>query len=179
MLRRPCFLGKPKPNLMPHPLLILDLDETLIHARDEPWTRVPDLVWESYHVRFRPFVREFIGSVSRHFELAVWTSSTADYAAAITEALLGDMDLRFLWARERCTLRFDPELQGHHWVKKLSKLRKLGISLDQVLIVDDSPEKLRLNYGNLVPVTPWETAARPRGNLPGNEPLGERPDRFQ
>jgi hypothetical protein len=37
----------------------------------------------------------------------------------------------------------------------LKKLKRLGYSLERVLIVDDSPEKIERHYGNHVPIEPY------------------------
>jgi carboxy-terminal domain RNA polymerase II polypeptide A small phosphatase len=34
--------------------------------------------------------------------------------------------------------------------KRLDKLKKKGFRLEQILIIDDSPEKARANYGNAI-----------------------------
>ena len=45
-----------------------------------------------------------------------------------------------------------------NWVKDLKKVRKQGYALEHVLVVDDSREKLERNYGNHIPVQPFEGA---------------------
>ena len=40
-------------------------------------------------------------------------------------------------------------------VKKLKKLKKLGYSLAEIIMIDDSPEKLGQNYGNGIIVNPF------------------------
>jgi len=89
--------------------------------------------------------------------VAVWTSSTEDYAEAVVRSIFKEKDqqLRFLWARERCTRQFDPEMQDPYWVKNLRKLKNKGYRLESVLAVDDSPEKLQKNYGNHIRVSPY------------------------
>jgi NLI interacting factor-like phosphatase len=45
-------------------LLILDLDETLIYATEEPLQRVPDFIIGPYAVYRRPYLTEFLTSCS-------------------------------------------------------------------------------------------------------------------
>ena len=139
-------------------LLVLDLDETLVFATESALTRPADFVaCGLYHVYARPHVHHFLVRCGRHFELAVWTSSSEDYAAEIVDHLFPDRaGLRFVWGRERCTLYADLERGTSHWLKDLKKIAKLGFGLERVLVVDDSPEKLRRNYGNHIAVTPYE-----------------------
>ena len=63
--------------------------------------------------------------------------------------------LQFVWARERCTWRIDPDSGEGHWLKDLKKVRRLGFSLESIVMIDNSPEKLKRNYGNTICVTPF------------------------
>jgi carboxy-terminal domain RNA polymerase II polypeptide A small phosphatase len=66
--------------------------------------------------------------------------------------------LKFVWARERCTWRYDSDIGEHVHAKRMYKVRRLGYDLDRVLVIDDSPEKWRDAYGNLLRVQPfWGT----------------------
>ncbi len=132
------------------PLLILDLDETLIFSTEVALSHRHDFECTKFKVYKRPGVDRFIRAVSGLYNLAVWTSSTSDYAECIAERLFRDLSLEFLWSRGKCTRRFDHENQEHYWVKNLKKVKKLGIELERVLVVDDTPQKLERSYGNLV-----------------------------
>ncbi len=89
--------------------------------------------------------------------LAVWSSSSPDYVAAMAGALIpADVTLEFQWSRSRCVHRYHAERQEAYWVKDLKKVKRRGEDLRRVLIVDDSPEKLQRNYGNAVYVRPFE-----------------------
>lgn len=137
-------------------LLILDIDETLVYSAESPLSRAEDFRVGPYLVYKRPHVDEFLRNASDWFDLAVWTSSGSGYAAATINRLIGDGDkLKFLWSAERCTLRLDPETREEVRVKDFKKLKRIGYSLDRVLIIDDSPEKHSRNYGNLIRVRPY------------------------
>jgi TFIIF-interacting CTD phosphatase-like protein len=139
------------------PLLVLDLDETLF-ADEAGLPRDADFTVGPYAVYRRPHLDEFLTAVARHYTIAVWTSSTALYAsgicAQIFPATLAPAPA-FVWARDRCTPRRDLENDTWTHAKHLSKLRRRGYDLRRVLVVDDSPEKHRRNYGNLVRVAPY------------------------
>ena len=64
-------------------------------------------------------------------------------------------DLEFLWARKRCVSKFNPELWNYEYIKDLKKVKKKGFRLEDIIMVDDTPKKLRRNYGNLVRVAPF------------------------
>jgi carboxy-terminal domain RNA polymerase II polypeptide A small phosphatase len=56
-------------------LLVLDLDETLVHATESPLAFEPQHEVPPYFLYRRPGLREFLLHVSGLFRLAVWTSS--------------------------------------------------------------------------------------------------------
>lgn len=135
-------------------LLILDLDETLVFASEKPLDRAPELRVGPYFVYRRPCVDEFLCSVAEHFQLAVWSSSSLDYARAIVALVFPPrIELKFVWGRDRCVQRYDGEWQANYYVKDLQKVKRLGYDLRRVLIVDDTPQKCERNYGNAVYVT--------------------------
>ncbi|MDD9945544.1 MAG: HAD family hydrolase [Myxococcales bacterium] len=137
-------------------LVVLDLDETLIYASETELAHRPDFAAGSYSVYKRPFLDEFLEQALASYDVAIWTSSTAPYALAIAAELVHDIaSFKFIWARDRCTARMDPETQECEFTKNLAKLRRRGFSLERTIVVDDSPEKHRRNYGNLVRVTPF------------------------
>jgi RNA polymerase II subunit A small phosphatase-like protein len=142
-------------------LLILDLDETLIHASEAPLDRPADFRVFDYYVYKRPHLEAFLRECSRHFALAVWSSASDDYVAAVVARIVPpEIPLRFVWGRSRCTYRFNAaafewaeyaDSHSHYnYLKVLKKVRKRGYSLSRVLIVDDTPGKCRQNYGNAI-----------------------------
>jgi RNA polymerase II subunit A small phosphatase-like protein len=137
-------------------LLILDIDETLLFASERPLSRPSDFRVGPYHVYKRPHVDRFLDVVAARFDLAVWTSSGEDYAAGALAPLFSDLtQLKFVWSRQRCTRRYDPDKQDEYWLKDLKKVARLGYSLERVLVIDDSPEKLQRHYGNHIRVSPF------------------------
>ena len=139
------------------PLLILDLDETLVHSAEAPLAIPCDFRVGPYWVHRRPFLDDFLGSVASAFLLAVWSSSSADYLAAILEQIIPPgVRLEFVWSRSRCVQRYDREWQAPYWVKDLKKVRRRGYDLRRTLIGDDTPSKLERNFGNAVYVTSFE-----------------------
>lgn len=138
-------------------LLILDLDETLFFATEEPLSRPESFRVGPYHVYERPHLREFLSFCRTHFDVAVWTASSEDYAARAVAKIFGsETPLKFLWSRSRCTQRIDPETRESYWVKNLGKVRKLGYQLEHVLVVDDTAQKYERSYGNLIQVRAFE-----------------------
>lgn len=137
-------------------LLVLDLDETLVHARTRPLERPPDFTVGEYALYRRPHLDAFLEGVFAAFEdVAVWTASTLPYALPVLDHIVDRTRLRFVWGRERCTYQFDRETGKHVLLKPICKLRRAGFRVGDVLYVDDSPEKLVRSYSNLVPIRPY------------------------
>lgn len=140
-------------------LLVLDLDETLIHACQTPLNRPPNFSAFGYHVYVRPGLDAFLATVTRNFDLAVWSSASDDYVDAVVDAIFPDRSLlRFVWGRSRATLRratpYDLDCADPwdhmEYLKPLKKVRRRGWPLQRILIVDDTPAKCVRNYGNAV-----------------------------
>lgn len=137
-------------------LVILDLDETLVHATERPLPRPPDFVATRYLVYVRPHLAEFLDGLRREHQVAVWTSAGREYAESVVSTIIPwKAELAFFWCEDRCTPTFDPETREPGVVKTLHKVRRRGYDLRRVLAVDDSPEKHVRSYGNLVPVRPY------------------------
>lgn len=142
-------------------LVILDLDETLIHATDKPHDDSWDFEVFQYKVYKRPFLEEFLLGLREHFDVAVWSSASDDYVELIVQEIFPeDYGLRFVWGRSRCTYRpnynkldelgyYDP-FSHYDYVKRLDKVRKLKFKKDRILIIDDTPQKCIYNYGNAI-----------------------------
>ena len=138
-------------------LLILDLDETLVFATEEKLARGEDFRVGPYFVYKRPGLDSFIEFAFNHFNVALWTSSSRNYASGAISAIFQDAErLEFAWTRERCARKSDPETGTSYWIKDLKKVRRLGWSLEGVAVIDDSPEKLERSYGNHIGVAPFE-----------------------
>lgn len=151
-------------------LLILDMDETLLHTecfRDNdyipegsydfkfPLGDVDDETW--YFTIKRPFLDEFMKYAFDNFKVAIWTAGGSDYAAeVISRCGIDKNKLEFFWTRERCTIKYDFETGLKYGEKNLDKVKKsLGWDLDNVLIVDDVPKTASNNYGNLIIISEY------------------------
>lgn len=72
-------------------LLILDLDETLIHASEAKLASVDhDFVYAEYFVYKRPGLDEFLNSIKEEFRIAVWSSASDDYVTGIASNIFKD-----------------------------------------------------------------------------------------
>ena len=134
-------------------LLILDIDETLVHATEQDLGRPCDFETEWYFVFKRPYVDEFLSYCFKNFKVAIWTSAGDVFAQEIYHKLIKPVGKPlFIWSSARCTPTLNPENFETIEVKNLDKVKKKGFSLSKVIMVDDTPEKLMKHYGNLVRV---------------------------
>ncbi|MDX8404529.1 MAG: HAD family hydrolase [Mariprofundus sp.] len=137
-------------------LLILDLDETLIHGSEEELDQPADFQVGQFLVYERPYLREFMNFCREHFIVAVWTTATPNYAEAILHKVCGhDYPFEFIWCRERCTARGEGNDGEFRWIKDLKKVQKNGWNLNRMLVVEDKPENLARQYGNVIRITPY------------------------
>ena len=143
-------------------LLILDVDETLIHATEKELNQKFDFKIFDYNVYKRPFLDEFLEDIKNDFLIAIWSSASDDYVEEITKRIIPkDIELEFVWGRSRCTYRrnlqideygyYDDDFRNHyHYIKPLKKVKRKNFNLDRILIVDDSPHKSKDNFGNAI-----------------------------
>jgi len=132
-------------------LLILDIDETLIHGAEQRLDREPDAVAPWCFLYKRKYVEAFMAFCSEHFRVAIWTTATPEHAEFCLKHICEpDYPFEFIWTRERCTQVRDMVGMCDHWVKTLAKIKRHGFDLEQTIMVDDTPSVLERNYGNLV-----------------------------
>jgi len=143
-------------------LLILDVDETLVHGALQPLDRFPDHVCDWCYLYKCPHVERFMDFCRQHFRVAVWPSASVDHIRVCLDQICPpDYPFEFVWGKERCTeVLDDPDDYGRgerfRWRKNLRKVKtRHGVDLGQVIMVDDSPEKLDRHYGNLVQIKPF------------------------
>jgi len=60
-------------------LLILDVDETLVHGALQPLARSPDHVCDWCYIYQRPHVETFMDFCRQHFRVAIWSSASVGH----------------------------------------------------------------------------------------------------
>jgi len=138
----------------PLPTLVLDLDETLVHCTVEPVPK-PDLVFPvafngtvyQVYVRKRPYLDYFLETVSKHYEVVLFTASQKVYADVLLDKL--DPQRKYFahrLFREACLMA-----QGNY----LKDLTVLGRNMRRTLLVDNSPHAYGYHVDNGVPIESW------------------------
>lgn len=133
------------------PLLIFDLDETLIHASEKGLETKPQFSFYRYHIYKRPHLNEVLSDLTEHFALAIWSSAGDEYVEEVSSRIKGnDLTFEFVWGYSKCTPKSDPETSRHYNLKNLKKTKRKGFSIRRTLIVDNTPSKVSANYGNAI-----------------------------
>ena len=115
--------------------LVLDLDETLIHfcMKNNGEGKL----------FFRPYLIEFLNSVSKYYEIIIFTAGIKEYAQIVLnliENILGKKIFKFRLFREHISFS-----DKGCFVKDLSKI---GRDLSKILIVDNNEENFELQKEN-------------------------------
>jgi len=136
------------------PLLVLDIDQTLLFAATSPLTQPCDYRAERTWIYKRPYVDAFLHFCMLHFQIAVWTSARASYAEEIFSQVFNYLSLIFIHSERHCLEKKDINGQLVS-LKPLQKTCKYGFTLNRVLVIDDSKEKHSLNPDNLILISPY------------------------
>ena len=150
-----------KINNVSKKILILDLDETLVHSSFYPFNSDDETDTNSdifftilfnnkyydVYVLLRPFFHEFLEKMSKAFDIYIFTASIKEYA----EPLLIKLDKKNLIKkklfRENCTLSED-----NKYIKDLNILNE---NLKNVILLDNNPNSFRYNKCNGIPIKTW------------------------
>jgi RNA polymerase II subunit A small phosphatase-like protein len=123
-------------------LIILDLDETLVHVSEHPLAWNPHFTVRGFAGYRRPHLDAFLDELRGRYDVAVWTTSEQDYAdAVLAEIIPWRAELTFVWSRNT--------------IKRIQDVEACGHDPGRALFVDDSPEKYLHDYDNLIHVEPF------------------------
>lgn len=126
-----------------NPLLVLDLDETLIHATVKGLDREPDFQVSYFDVYKRPHLATFLEFAGTRFKVGIWSSAEDGYVDEIAKEIIPKgLTFEFVWGGSTCDIQQEAESGEFHAVKPARKLIAKGHDPNRILMVDDSPEKL-------------------------------------
>lgn len=133
--------------------LVLDLDETLVHSTFSPVPSADFVVplkldrnIHNVYVSKRPGVDAFLRRCSELFEVVVFTASLSIYANPVIDQLDKDKLIRIRLFREACVA------YGKVFVKDM---RKMGRSMDNIMIIDNIPTSYCFTEDNGIPIITW------------------------
>ena len=143
-------------------LLILDLDETLVHSSFQPLgidhnNKIiePDIFlkilfdnkYYNLYVLTRPYINEFLKEMSKLFIIYIFTASIKEYA----NPLLNEIDKNHIISkrlfRDSCTITKDG--------KYVKNLNILNYNLKDVILLDNNPISYSFNKTNGIPIKSW------------------------
>ena len=144
-------------------ILILDIDETLIHSERYDY-EIIDFDFEidlgessKYFTYKRPFLDQFFAYIFENFQVGIFSTASYDYIIEILKNCNIDPNtFNFIWDREYCNTKFNTTTYERDYVKNLSKISKsFGLLIDKMIIIDDKRETALNNYGNLINIKPF------------------------
>lgn len=141
-------------------LVVLDVDETLVHCEDatgdEDRTHdaiKPDFEIDSYHVFKRPFLDRFLELAFKHFFVGIWSAANHDYVHAIAARILQPTQVpEFIFTKEQTVV-----MKSYGGVTKIKPLEAISENLDfaSVVMIDDNPLAFRHNQDNGIRIVPF------------------------
>lgn len=134
-------------------LLVLDLDETLVHSSFK-YLRSADFVLpvdiddqiHNVYVIKRPGVDEFLQRVGELYEVVVFTASVNRYGDPLLDILDKNSSIHHRLFREACY-----NYEGNY-IKNLSQL---GRPLSDIIILDNSPASYIFHPQHAIPISSW------------------------
>uniref|UniRef100_A0A667XI51 CTD (carboxy-terminal domain, RNA polymerase II, polypeptide A) small phosphatase like 3 n=1 Tax=Myripristis murdjan TaxID=586833 RepID=A0A667XI51_9TELE len=152
---RPCHRDiPPKTRSTPEATLVLDLDETLMFSslnviEDAQYTfhtAFQDHLYKVY-VILRPYVKEFLQSMAKTYEMFIYTSAKKDYAEKILDILDPQRKLfRHRLYQEDCSCVLG------HYIKDLGVLAR---DLAKTVVLDNAPHTYPYHLMNTIPIKSW------------------------
>lgn len=141
------------------PLLVFDLDETLMHCQDDDF-REAEYTTEYGFVAVRNGVDDMLDTLADHYDFLIWSNNGRPYIDAM---------LKLVWPERHKLIDVFTSAEatvvgvqgiGVPFFKETRKVAKRHSQypLDRILGVDDRPAVYSRNYGNLVAVSPFTGA---------------------
>ena len=143
-------------------LLILDLDETLVHTSFQPLGKdinnriiEPDIFLKIFfdkkyydlYVLTRPYIYEFLKEMSKLFVVYIFTASIREYADPLLNELDKDKIIKKRLFRDSCTISD----KG----KYVKNLNNLNYNLKDIILLDNNPISYSFNKTNGIPIKTW------------------------
>lgn len=145
--------------------LVLDLDETLVHAKfvDIVENKADHFFKISFnhsilpvHLYVRPGAQDFIREMAKHYEIVIFTASRPAYANKVIDIIDPDNLVAHRLFRDSCSEHTIPDEDNKKktsfWVKDMSRLSRY---IDDVVIIDNSPSAYIYQKENGMPITSW------------------------
>ena len=98
------------------------------------------------YVMVRPGAYEFLEEMQKHYEVVFFTASVSTYATPLINILdKNNYEYKMLFRQHW-------DVKNDRFVKDLSKI---GRNLDDVIIIDNTPDVYRFHKSNALPISSW------------------------
>mgnify|MGYP000902680842 FL=1 len=123
--------------------LVLDMDETLLHASTKPVSRADNIVRLSdgskFYIIKRPYLDEFLEQMAKIYEVVIYTAGDKEYATAVIDEIDKKRHISYILHRDHCL---------RHGTGAGKDLSLIGRNLREVIFIDNLEENLRLQREN-------------------------------
>jgi len=142
--------------------IVLDLDETLVLVK---------FYEEIEEIKFRPHLKEFLHFLFKNFEsVNIWSAASRGYVKSVVKSidimLPEGKQFRTIFTQDNCEYEFEYTKKGFYGrnsefktvlVKNLSRMFEKHNDMNKynTMIVDDTEETFRNNYGNAIHIKPF------------------------
>ncbi|OHT11408.1 NLI interacting factor-like phosphatase family protein [Tritrichomonas foetus] len=130
-------------------VLVLDMDETLIHSSNIPPHSSISFIKignPGFYVYKRPGLDEFLEFVMQNFEVFIFTYGSMEYAEPVLNSLCPKIDKNHRLYRDQCE-------KGSSGVKK--DISIFGRPKTDVILIDDSNSAMNYNPKNTIQISRW------------------------
>ncbi|KAJ5066294.1 ctd small phosphatase-like protein [Anaeramoeba ignava] len=134
-------------------ILVLDLDETLVHSSFTKPTKYDfqfEAEIENYrhqvYVNIRPGLNEFFQKIKNNFEIMIFTAAQKNYANPVINFIDQEGIISKIFYRDSCVSFFGNPVKD---------LRVIGIDLDKIILVDNSLTSSLFQKENYLPIISW------------------------
>ena len=140
--------------------IVLDVDGTLVEDVSD------EVVEDEYETPLpapRPYLTEFMQFCFAEFQhVAIWSAASSDWIDPIIKNIIPPppRHYHFIWANKHISRSITHQMGRNVDVRIKKKLKKVcnhfpEFTLHNTLILDDTPQTYRDNYGNAVGISRW------------------------
>ena len=154
---------KCKNKIINKKILVLDLDETLIHSFFESlenpdfeininlYDEIKDIECNKIYVSKRPGLDIFFNELNKFYKIYIFSSSPQDYVSKITKEIDKNKIILKCFSKNDCLT----VPGGDHYNIYIKDLLKIDKDLSKIVILDDNITSFSLQTENGIPIKSW------------------------
>jgi len=144
-------------------IVILDIDETLIHSVKDSNSISSDNTSfhiTGYTVLKRPYLHQFIENLvnDEYYDIGIWSAGTYDYVHEIANYIIPDKSkIKFIMTRNDCNeMMCKPLSKVRNHIKKSEKDTLFPRSVHDFILIDDRNKVTGYDHLNHLKIEPFE-----------------------